>query len=464
VPPIAAVREGATLPPGRLARFGPATGIAVLAIGIALVCVGAFVHGISTVSHLVALGAGALAIFIGVAIFAPQLVKPLASVLGWPGTKLGGSAGRLAQENTLRNPKRTASTASALMIGLALVTFVSVFAAGLRGGFNDAVNKLFVANYALTSSNGFDPLSADASAALLKTPGVQIVSPIRAGAGRLAGKIINVTGVDANVNKVIAVKWAQGSPAVPGQLGSDGGFVSKKYAKDHKLVIGSPLAIETPTARIIHVRVKGIFDPPPGGSPFGTVTISKALFDQVYPAPNDLMTLIDIRGGVSLHNTDALKAAIKDFPNAKVQTQSEFKTNQARGINQTLLLLYVLLALSIVISVFGIVNTLVLTVFERTREIGMLRAIGMTRRQVRRMIRYESIVTSLIGGVLGIAVGIFLGLLIIKALKDQGLIYAVPVGTLVVFVLATILIGILAAIFPARRAARLNVLEALQYE
>jgi ABC-type antimicrobial peptide transport system permease subunit len=124
----------------------------------------------------------------------------------------------------------------------------------------------------------------------------------------------------------------------------------------------------------------------------------------------------------------------------------------------------VLLALSVIVSVFGIVNTLVLTVFERTREIGMLRAIGMTRRQVRRMIRYESIVTSLIGGVLGIVVGVFLGLLIIKALKDQGLIYAVPVGTLLIFVLATIVIGILAAIFPARRAARLNVLQALQYE
>jgi ABC-type antimicrobial peptide transport system permease subunit len=176
------------------------------------------------------------------------------------------------------------------------------------------------------------------------------------------------------------------------------------------------------------------------------------------------MTLIDIRGGVTPANTAALEATLKNFPNAKVQTQAQFKANQAKGINQTLLLLYVLLALSIVISVFGIVNTLVLTVFERTREIGMLRAIGMTRRQVRRMIRYESIVTSLIGGVLGIVVGVFLGLLIIKALKDQGLIYAVPVGTLLIFVLATIVLGILAAIFPARRAARLNVLQALQYE
>jgi putative ABC transport system permease protein len=351
-----------------------------------------------------------------------------------------------------------------LMIGLALVTFVSVFAAGLRGGFEHAVDELFVGDYALTSSNGFDPLNAEASSALNGVPGVTIVSPIRAGSGRLAGKTINVTGVDKNINKVVAVKWYKGSPAVPGRLGTNGAFISKKYAKDHHLDVGSPLSVETPTARVLHLRVKGIFNPPSGGSPFGTVTISKQLFDNAYPRPNDLMTLIDVRGGVNAANTQKLERALDAFPDAKVQTQSQFKKNQEQGINSILSLLYVLLALSVVISVFGIVNTLVLTVFERTREIGMLRAIGMTRRQVRRMIRYESIVTSLIGGVLGIIVGIFLGLLIIEALKDEGLIYAVPVGTLIVFVLATIVIGILAAIFPARRAARLNVLNALQYE
>jgi ABC-type antimicrobial peptide transport system permease subunit len=176
------------------------------------------------------------------------------------------------------------------------------------------------------------------------------------------------------------------------------------------------------------------------------------------------MTLVDVRGGVTPENTARLKQELQGFPDAKVQTQSDFKKNQEQGINSLLTLLYVLLALSIVISLFGIVNTLVLTVFERTRELGMLRAVGMTRRQVRRMIRHESIVTSLIGGVLGLAIGIFLGALIIQALKDQGLAFALPWGTLIVFLLATIVVGIIAAVFPARRASRLNVLEALQYE
>jgi ABC-type antimicrobial peptide transport system permease subunit len=339
-----------------------------------------------------------------------------------------------------------------------------VFAQGLRAGFNDAVDKLFVADYAVTSQNGFIPLTSEASRALEGKPGVQVVSAIRAGSGRAFGDTINVTGVDRRVNDVVAIEWAKGSPAVPGRLGDDGTFVSKNYAKDHHLVVGSPIAVQTPTARVLHLRLKGIFDPPSGGSPFGQVTISQRLFDSVYPSPTDLMTLVDVKGGVTDANTKRLEQALTPFPDAKVQTEDDFKQNQAKGINDLLSLLYVLLALSILISLFGIVNTLVLTVFERTRELGMLRAVGMTRRQVRRMIRHESVVTALIGGVLGIVVGIFLGILIIEALKDEGLVVALPWLRLVVFVIAAIVVGIVAAVFPARRAARLNVLEALQYE
>jgi ABC-type antimicrobial peptide transport system permease subunit len=155
---------------------------------------------------------------------------------------------------------------------------------------------------------------------------------------------------------------------------------------------------------------------------------------------------------------------VKGFADAKIQTSSQFKTNFEMPIKRILILLYVLLLLSVIVSLFGIVNTLVLTVFERTREIGMLRAVGMTRRQTRSMIRHESIVTALIGGVLGMAVGVFLALLVTHALSSEGIVFAVPWSSLVIFVIATILVGIVASIFPARRAARLNVLEALQYE
>ena len=176
------------------------------------------------------------------------------------------------------------------------------------------------------------------------------------------------------------------------------------------------------------------------------------------------MTLINMKGGVSDANTSRLNISLNSFPDSKIQTAAQFKKTQEDDINKLLNVLYGLLGLSVIISLFGVVNTLVLSVFERTREIGMLRAVGMTRRQVRRMIRYESIVTALIGGALGIVVGVFLAILTTQALSDQGIVLTIPWSTIGIFVLATILAGMLAAILPARRAARLNVLKALQYE
>jgi putative ABC transport system permease protein len=192
--------------------------------------------------------------------------------------------------------------------------------------------------------------------------------------------------------------------------------------------------------------------------------MSAKTYDASYDDPKDLMTLVNIKGGVNDANTARLSLAVNEFPEAKIQTQSEFKKNQESFLNGLLNALYGLLGLSVIISLFGVVNTLVLSVFERTRELGMLRAVGMTRRQVRRMIRHESIVTALIGAALGIAVGFFLAILTTQALSDEGIVLAVPWTTLLLFVVLTIVAGILAAVLPARRAARLNVLEALQYE
>jgi len=188
------------------------------------------------------------------------------------------------------------------------------------------------------------------------------------------------------------------------------------------------------------------------------------LFDKFTPRPQDEMVLANTPGGVTDANTAHLENAVKGFADAKVQTRDEFKSNFEAPINKLLNLLYALLALAVIVSLVGIINTLVLTVFERTREIGMLRAVGMTRRQVRMMIRYESIVTALMGAALGMVVGIFLAALVTHALSSSGIVFAVPWIEIVYFVLAAILVGILAAVIPARRAARLNVLQALQYE
>jgi putative ABC transport system permease protein len=462
VPPIAAVREGAVLPPSRFARFGPTAAIATIALSVALMLLGLLASGLSTTQRLLAIGIGAALLFVGVSMLAPKLVPPIARILGWPAARFGGASGVLARGNSARNPARTASTASALMIGLALVTFVGVLAAGLRTSVGNSVDQVFIANYAVTASDNFSPISIASAKALTQVPGVETISGVRAGDGRAFGSRVTVTGVSPDVGRVISVKWTAGGPQTPAGLASNGAFVSKDYATAQHLHAGSPLSVETPSGARLALSVRGIFSPPKGGSPYGDITISTARFDSEYQNPQNVFTFVNMRGGVTVANTHVLEAALRSFPDAKVQTKTQFKQNQLQGLNMLLNLLYVLLSLSIVVSLFGIVNTLVLTVFERTRELGMLRAVGMSRRQVRRMIRHESIITALLGATFGIPLGVILALMVGVAIKYAA--FTIPWGTLVVFVIAAIIAGIIAAIFPARRAARLNVLAALQYE
>jgi putative ABC transport system permease protein len=395
---------------------------------------------------------------------AARVVRPLAAVLGAPAETIGGAPGILAKDNATRNPSRTASTASAVMIGLALISFVAIFAQGLRSSFESAVDQLFVANYAITSTSTFTPIDATVGKSLRGKPGVNEVTTIRAGSAKYLGGSHDLTAVDPNMATGVHVDWKAGNASVPARLGLHNLFTDDDFAKKHHLVIGSPVMMEFASGKKVPLRVIGIYKKPNGGSPFAEATISTRLFDRENPRPRDLMVLINMPGGVTDANTALLKQNVANFADAKVQTRSEFKSNFEKPINQLLNLLFALLALSVIVSLVGIVNTLVLTVFERTREIGMLRAVGMTRRQVRMMIRYESIVTSLMGAALGIAVGTFLALLITHALKSQGIVFAFPWVQMGYFVVAAIIIGILAAVLPARRAARLNVLEALQYE
>ena len=464
VPPIAAVREGSVLPQSRWAKYGTATSLTILVAAIVLVCLGAFGSGLATAPRLLLLGIGVLLLFFGVSMNAAKVVRPLAAVLGAPARTIGGAPGILARDNATRNPSRTASTASALMIGLALVTFVAIFGQGIRSSFEDAVNELFVADYALTSTNTFNPIEVAAGKALVGKPGVRDLTAIRAGSARYLGSNNNLTAVQPNLNKTVAMDWTQGDDGVPGRLGVDGFFASKNYVKDHHLRLGSPVKLEFPSGKKTTVRLKGVWDEPKGGSPFGHITVSTTLFDKFVPRPRDEMVLMNTPGGVTDANTSRLESAVKGFADAKIQTRDEFKRNFEAPINKLLNLLYALLALSVIVSLVGIINTLVLTVFERTREIGMLRAVGMTRRQVRMMIRYESIVTALMGAALGMAVGLFLAAVVTHALSSSGIVFAIPWSQLIYFVIAAIVVGVLAAVVPARRAARLNVLQALQYE
>jgi putative ABC transport system permease protein len=463
VPPIAAVREGATLPESRWARFRLPAAIVLTLIGFGALLAGLFVPDLGTGQVLLYMLGGALLVFIGIALLSVRLIGPLAWTLGWPATKLGKAAGALARDNSRRNPQRTASTASALMIGLALVTLVSILAAGIVSSFRGAVKDIWRnADYAITAQNNFSPIPIAASEAVKKAPGVTSVSDVRAGEALAFGSKFGLTAVNPPAAKVFKLDWTNGSASVLANLGDDGAFIDKDYAKSHHLDVGSPVPVTFADGTRELYNVKGIFDPPTGGSPFGRVTISTTAFDRHTTDPENVFSFVTMSGGQTDANEAALDKALKQFPNAKAATRQKFIDNQISGLSSILNILYVLLALSVVVSLFGIVNTLVLTVFERTREIGMLRAIGMTRRQVRRMIRHESVITALIGAAIGIALGVVLAALLIA--RVDFIVLSLPVGQLIIFAIAAILVGIIAAIFPARRASRLNVLQALQYE
>jgi putative ABC transport system permease protein len=502
VPPIAAVREGASLPPSRFARFRTPGSIIVTALGFAALIYGLFSvqlfgQHLGTTGVLVWMGLGALLVFIGTSLVSVRFVQPLAWFMGppirwlltilwiaflfltpigwayqvyyrlryriWPTYVDRSSAAELARDNAQRNPQRTASTAAALMIGLALVTMVALLASGILASFTNAVDKIWTnADYAITAQNNFNPIPVAAADAAAKAPGVQAVGNVRTGDARAFNSNFFGTGVNPAGGTMFNLKWKEGSQQVFSQLGADGAFVDDGYAKKHHLRLGSPITVTFSTGAKKTFLIKGVFSPPTGGSPFGRVTISQQAWDKLNPDPKNLYSFVRMKGGATPENQAALNAALKDFPNAKAQTRQQFIDNQTAALKGILNVFYVLLALSVIVSVFGIVNTLVLTVFERTREIGMLRAIGMTRPQVRRMIRHESVITALIGGVLGILLGIVLGGLLIY--KVNFIVWSLPVGSLIIFALAAIFVGILAAIFPARRASRLNILEALQYE
>jgi putative ABC transport system permease protein len=464
VPPIAAVREGATLPESRFARFRLPASIVLAGLGFGGLLWGLFAPGLGTAGVLFFMLGGTLLVFFGIALLSVRLVAPLAGGLGWPATKIGGTAGLLARENAQRNPQRTASTASALMIGLALVTLVSMLAAGIITSFKSSVDKIWKsADYAITAQNNFSPIPIAAAQAVAKTPGVTAMADVRAGEARAFNHTSTLTAVNPAATQMFQLDWKQGpGGSVLATLGADGAFVDTGYAKSHHLHLGSPIRLTFATGAQKTFILRGIFDPPTGGSPFGSVTISDSTFDRFVAQPENLYSFVLMKGGQTDANRAALDKTLKAFPNAKAATREKFIDNQISGLSSVLNILYVLLALSVIVSLFGIVNTLVLTVFERTREIGMLRAIGMTRRQVRRMIRHESVITALIGAVIGIALGIVLAALLIA--RVDFIVLSVPVGQLIGFGIAAIFVGILAAIFPARRAARLNVLKALQYE
>jgi putative ABC transport system permease protein len=465
VPPIAAVREGFVLPKGRWARISPYIALVVIALAVVLLSYSLFKDHVGTAQRLIAMAVGVLALFFGVALISSRLVRPLAAFVGWPATRIGGAAGRLAKGNSTRNPGRTASTAAALMIGIALVTFVAVLANGMKSSNSDAIKQQVKAEYVLTSQDGFSPFVPAAGDAVGRASDAEFTTSVRSGLGKALGESGYITGIQPSaIAQAYTFKWKQGSDEILSHMGRNGAIVAKDFADDKDLKVGDRFPLLTPNGEKTQLVVKGIYEPPPFFPILGEVSITQSLFDSLYERPENSFVFVNVRGEPTAATTRSLEASVKDFPDGKVQTREGWIERQNKDFNDFLSMLYVLLALSVVVSIFGMVNTLVLSVFERTRELGMLRAVGMTRRQARRMVRHESVITALIGAALGLPLGIFLALLMTKALSQFNVQIAIPYKQLVIFAVVAVIVGMFAAIFPARRAARLNVLRALQYE
>ena len=465
VSPMAALLE-AELPESRAHGRAFTAVAALLALGgIALATIGLFGALGDSEGAAGAVGGGAVATLLGVSMFSPRLVRPLASMAGWPLERLRGITGRLARENAVRKPGRTAVTSAALMIGLGVVVFVTVFAAGISASVGNTIDRNFQGDIVLQNTDGFSPISPGAAREAERTEGVRTVSSLSFAGGVYKGKDIRMSGVDpATVADVLTLDWEEGSPDTLSSLPSRGAVLDNAWAQSNDLGVGDRITIRTPLERNVTVTVEGTVKD--NADLLGNVVVTEQTLRSQFAARDPSMTLMRLAPGA---NADAVQERISQrverrFPTVDTLNQQELKDNQEEQIQQLVGFFYVLLALAIVISLLGIVTTLALSIHERTRELGLLRAVGMSRRQVKRLVRYESVITALIGAILGMILGIIFATLVSRPLADEGFELAYPVGTLLVLLVLAALAGVLAAIFPARRAARLDVLQAVAYE
>jgi len=464
VPPIAALLA-LELPRSRRRGLVTAAAAALLCLaGLAALLIGLF-GGAAGGDAALLIGVGAVAVLLGVSLFSPRLVRPLASFAGRPLELARRLTGRLARENTQRNPARTAVTAAALMIGLAVVAFVTVFAAGIKGSIASAVDESFQGDLVMQNSDGFSPISPRAADAARQVAGVELVSTVRAAQAKVVGGGKDrVSALAPDANAVLSIDWVEGGPSSLRTLTDKQVIVDKSLASDQGLEQGDRVRFLTQIGARPDLTVVGEFEDK--AELLGGAIVTQGLMASAFDQTDDFLDFVELSRGTDADEVQAKLAAVmkREFPVVEVRNQQELKENQEEQINQLLGLIYALLALAVIVSLFGIANTLALSIHERRRELGMLRAIGMTRRQVRTMIRYEAVITALIGALLGMVIGVIFAALIAQPLKDEGFTLSYPVGQLVFMLIFAAFLGVLAAIPPARRASRLDVLDSLQYE
>ncbi len=427
------------------------SGTAVTVFGVALL-------GIGLSKPVVALvGAGAACVFLGAAMLAPAIARPLSGLLGRPLAALLGEPGKLGRENSMRSPRRTAQTASALMVGLALVSAIAVFGASLSESATSSVDQAISADL-LISANGSGQLSDSVPAAVAAVPGVTATNTVYRDQFEFKSTLATLTGVTPqNLADTVILRMTAGSSAA---LTENELLIDATTATKDHLSVGDTVPVRFAYTGPATIKIGGIYQ---SNALIQSYLVSSAYFLAHFRAPHPGAILARTNGSPGVGT--AVSNALSPYADVQVQTRAQFEQTQVASVNQLLGLIYALLALAVLIALIGIVNTLMLSVLERTREIGLLRAVGMRRPQVRSMIRSEAVILATFGAVMGIVIGTLMGLALVSSLRQQGITeITVPVVRLVEFLVLAALLGLVAASWPARRAARLDILAAIAAE
>jgi putative ABC transport system permease protein len=423
-------------------------GAAVALAGVVLLAIGLAEPAIALV------GVGAVGIFVGVAMLSPSIARPASSVIGRPLARLLGEPGKLGRENSMRSPRRTAQTASALMVGLALVAAMSVFGASLSRSATSSVDQAISADL-IVSASGTGQLSQSIPRRVSAVPGVTVTTTVYRSQFEFGNSLATLTGVSTqHLPDTLILRMTAGTSAAlaQGEL-----LIDSTTARSKHLSVGDSVPATFARTGSSTLRIGGIYQ---ANALIGSYLVSAGFFLPHFSNQPPAALLLRTNGSGAVDND--VTNALAPYPNAQVQTRAQFEQAQTASVNQLLGLVYALLALAVLIALIGIVNTLMLSVFERTREIGLLRAVGMKRRQVRTMIRSEAVILAIFGAIIGIIIGTGMGIALVSSLKQQGITdTVVPVSSLAVFLVLAAVLGLLAATWPARRAARLDVLAAI---
>lgn len=460
ISPMAALRDGATISDDN-GRRRLVVGAAMLLFGMALGLFGLFGPSLSTLGLVVVLGAAGVAVFGGLTLTSPVIARPLTSFIGWPLGKLMGTAGSLATGNASRNPRRTATTAAALMIGLSLVTMGYVVGESVKTSLGRLIESSVAADYLIADQSGTGISSAladdlDASGQFAAVTG------IRSDTARLGDHVNDVSAADLGaVNQLFDLDVQSG--AIPSSDETDVIVIHEDLATDLGVVVGDHLPIEFVSGHRTDLEVAAIYA---DSTVIADPLVPDHVFDDANASTADLFIAAALPETTTTEEVAPLIAQLQEvYPQVSIDTASEFQAQFESTIDSALLVVNALLALAVIIALIGIANTLALSVHERTRELGLLRAVGMTRRQTRRMVRWEAVLVALFGSVLGVASGMLFGWGAVSALPGDsfGGSLTIPIIPIVQVVVLAAVATLVAAWLPARRAGRLNVLDAISH-